>query len=206
MPCFEDKTLESCHTCSFRRHRWKSYPVRLANLAVRINGDPWNSLAAIQAEVRALDKEQPVFQPMTFEDLISQRAAPRRFNAMLLMMLAVVSLSLALVGVYGVMSFVVANRIPEIGVRVALGASPAKILSLFLGSAFSLTGLGVCCGLAISFALSRFLAGLLFEITPTDPTTFLIVAAAVLFAALMACYLPARRATRVDPLVALRYE
>jgi putative ABC transport system permease protein len=183
-----------------------SYPVRLANFGVRTSGDPWALFAGIQAEVWAIDREQPIFQPMTFDDYVSQHVADRRFMATLLLVFAGVALALAVVGVYGVMAYSVSQRVPEIGVRVALGAMPGNIVSLFLKRAFGLTAIGLLLGLAGASALSKYLTSLLFEVAPTDAATFTMVAALVGAAALLACYLPARRAAKVDPMVALRYE
>jgi putative ABC transport system permease protein len=183
-----------------------SYPVTLANFGVRTSDDPWRLLKTIQSEVRALDREQPIFQPMTLKQYASKHVADRRFMASLLLVFAGVALSLALVGVYGVVAYSVSQRVPEIGVRVALGATPINIVALFLRRASALTALGVVLGLVGAMALSKYLTSLLFHVKPTDPATFAMVAVLVGAAALAACYLPARRASRVDPMVALRYE
>ncbi len=183
-----------------------SYPVRLADFGVRTAGDPWTLFSAVQSEVWGLDREQPVYQPITFSEAVSQHVADRRFMASLLLAFAGVALALALVGVYGVMAYSVSQRAPEIGVRVALGASPGNIVTLFLRRALALTAVGVILGVGGAMALSKYLTSLLFEIKPTDGATFAIVAALVGAAALAACYLPAHRAARVDPMAALRYE
>ncbi len=153
-----------------------------------------------------MDKEQYVgaVQPMT--KLVAESVARRRFNALLTGLFAVVALLLASVGIFGVLNYTVAQRTQEIGLRVALGAQTRDVLRLVLGQGVRLILLGLALGLAASFALTRVLAGMLYGVTPTDPLTFATVSLLLAGVALLACYIPARRATKVDPLVALRYE
>ena len=153
-----------------------------------------------------MDKDQyvPAIQPMT--NLVTESVARRRFNAVLTGLFAVVALLLASIGIFGVLNYTVAQRTQEMGLRVALGAQTRDVLRLVLGQGVRLILLGLALGLVASFALTRVLAGMLFGVTPTDPVTFVSVSLLLAGVALLACYIPARRATRVDPLVALRYE
>jgi putative ABC transport system permease protein len=142
----------------------------------------------------------------TLEEVVSASVAQRRFQAALLLLFAGVALALAVVGVYGVISFAVAQRTPEIGVRLALGAQRHNILSLTMARALRPIVAGLAVGLAGALAASRLLASLLFEVKPSDPATFALAAAVLGAVALGACLIPALRAARVDPMVALRYE
>jgi putative ABC transport system permease protein len=137
---------------------------------------------------------------------MAMRNAPRRFNLVLLGVFALLALTLGAVGIYGVMSYTVAQRTQEIGIRLALGATVRDVLRLIVGQGMKLTLLGVGLGLASAVLLSRWLEALLFGVSALDPLTFVVIAAVLLLIALLACYLPARRATKVDPLIALRAE
>jgi putative ABC transport system permease protein len=175
-------------------------------LVVRTTGDPTNLNAAIRSEVLKLDKEQPTTNFKTLNEFFSISIAQQRFSVVLLGMFAVVALVLSAVGIYGVLSYAVTQRTHEIGIRVALGAGKRDVLRLVVGQGMLLTVIGVAGGLGAAFALTRLMASLLFGVTATDAVTFASVASLLLAVALLACYIPARRATKVDPLVALRYE
>jgi putative ABC transport system permease protein len=175
-------------------------------LALRTGGNPASLAPAVRREVQQLDRAQPVFHVRTMPELLARSVAQRRFNMLLLGVFALVALLLAAVGIYGVMSYTVAQRTHEIGVRLALGAQRSDVLRLVVGQGLRLVLVGVAAGLCAAFALSRVLASLLYNVSATDPATFAVVAFLLTIIALLACYLPARRATKVDPLIALRAE
>jgi putative ABC transport system permease protein len=177
-----------------------------AILAIRAKGDPAALANTIRREVAALDRNQTLIGVETMEKVISDSVADRRFQMTLLAIFAVVALILAATGVYGVMATAVARRTHEMGVRLALGATARDVLKLVVGQGMKLALVGVCVGLAAAFGLTRLMKGLLFGVSATDPATFAGVAALLAAVALLACYLPARRATKVDPVVALRDE
>ena len=179
---------------------------RRMNLAVRTNVDPKSTVAAIQAAIREIDKDQPVYQVQTIDELIRDSVGTRRFALMILILFAVLALVLAVSGIYGVISYSVTQRTQEIGIRMALGAETKDVLRLVLGQFMRLTFVGVALGLIAAYLLTRLMTSLLFGVTPTDVTTFVAVSISLSLVALIACLIPARRATRVDPLVALRYE
>ena len=182
------------------------FPIQTMFVTVRMGGDPVVAQAAVRNQVAALDPSLPLFNVATMEERLAESVAQDRFNMQLLGIFAAVALVLAAVGIYGVMSYSVSQRTHEIGIRMALGAQPADVLKLVVRQGMVLTLIGVAVGLAASFALTRFLSSLLFGVSATDPATFAGVALLLAAVALLACYIPARRATRVDPLVALRYE
>jgi putative ABC transport system permease protein len=175
-------------------------------MMLRTNGDPTSLAPAVRGVIRSLDPQQPIGEISTMESLLSVSVARARFSASLLTVFSIVALVMAAVGIYGVMSYTVLQRTHEIGVRMALGAQRADVLNLVLKKGIVLGAVGVVVGLAASFALTRLIATLLFEVTTTDARTFAAVAAGLFLITLLACYLPARRATKVDPLKALRYE
>ena len=181
-------------------------PNRTMNLVIRGTQDPTGLVSAVRSEVRALDPALPVSNVKTLNQMIGERISPKRLMTYILAVFALSALLLASVGIYGVMSYAVTQRTQEIGIRMALGAQAADVLKLVLRNGMSLALIGVAIGLAGAFALTRLLASLLFQVTPTDKLTFFGVATSLIVVALMACYIPARRATKVDPLVALRYE
>jgi putative ABC transport system permease protein len=173
---------------------------------VRAAGDPLNSVADVKAAVRAVDANQPVYDVATMDQRLSESIAPQRFNALLVGMFALLALGLGAIGIYGVLAYSVAQRTHEIGVRVALGARRADVLALVVGEGMRLVALGMGIGLPGALALTRLLRSLLFGVKPSDPVTLLAVSVGLLLVASLACYLPARRATKIDPMVALRYE
>jgi len=181
-------------------------PQRSLMLIARTAGEPLGVVGALRNATQSLDGNQPLYNIRTMEDLMAASVAPRRFNMVLIGLFAGLGLVLAAVGVYGVISYSVNQRKHEIGIRVALGAGRRDILRLIVGQGLILTMTGVGLGLAAAFALTRLLEGLLFGVGVRDPLTFAGVAAVLAVVALLACYLPARRATRVDPMIALRHE
>jgi putative ABC transport system permease protein len=176
------------------------------DLIVRADGDPMTLLPALRTQVLALDPELPIYKAKRMEEYVAASIAQRRFTSLLCTIFAGAGLLLAIVGLFGVMSYSVAQRTHEIGVRVAVGAEKTDILQLILKEGMFITSLGIGVGLVGTLALSSILKSQLYGVTATDPFTFLGVVFALAFGALLACYIPARRATRVDPMVALRYE
>jgi putative ABC transport system permease protein len=162
--------------------------------------------AAVRSAVQSLDKDQPVDRIVPMSELLADSIAEPRFYTLLLAIFAAIAFALAAVGIYGVMSYAVTQRTHEIGIRMALGAQTADVLKLVVRNGMVLAVAGVAIGLAGAFALTRLMTKLLFGVTPTDVLTFAAVSALLIVVALLACYIPARRASKVDPLVALRYE
>jgi putative ABC transport system permease protein len=175
-------------------------------LVARTSVDPASLSTALRQQVWTIDKDQPVFDVKTMYEVRSSSVALYSFSSVMLGIFAGVALVLAAVGIYGVMAFAVTQRTQEIGIRMALGARTADVLGLVVNHGMKLAVIGIVLGLAGSWALTRFIEKLLFGVQPTDLLTFSLVSVGLLLAAFIACYLPARRATKVDPLVALRYE
>ncbi len=175
-------------------------------LVARTKVEPLSLAAEMRQQVWSLDKDQPVFEVRTMEQVRSLSVSIYSFSSVSLATSAVIALLLAAIGIYGVMSYAVMLRTQEIGIRMALGARAADVLKLVVRNGMSLALIGVVAGLAGAFALTRLMQSLLFGVTPTDAVTFAVVTFGLLLIALLACYIPARRATKIDPLVALRYE
>ncbi len=175
-------------------------------VVVRASSAPMALARALRAEVRALDKDLPVSKIRTMETVRGESIAQPRFRALLIVLFGAVALALATIGIYGVMAYSVARRTHEIGVRMALGAQHGDVLKLVVRHGMFLTFVGLAIGLVGAFALTRLLSAMLYGISATDPLTFAVVPIALAGVAFCACYLPARRATRIDPIVALRYE
>jgi putative ABC transport system permease protein len=175
-------------------------------LALRTDGNPLNLAPAVRRIVTSIDKNQPVHNVMTMEQRLANSVAPRRLIMFLLGVFAMLALVLAAVGIYGVMSYSVARRIHEIGIRVALGAETGDVLALVVRQGMKMAAAGILLGLAGALVLTRSLSSLLFGVKSTDPLTLVAVCLLLAAVALLACYVPARSATKVDPMVALRHE
>ena len=181
-------------------------PTNFMGLAVRTAGDPMSLAPAVERVVLGLDAEQPVDHVLTMEEVMADSLARRRLTLTLLGIFAAGAMLLAALGIYGVTAYMVTERQQEIGLRLALGASRGDVLKLVVGQGMSLLLAGLGAGLVLSLALTWVLSSLLFAVRPYDPVALAASAATLALVALMACSIPAWRATRVDPLVALRYE
>jgi putative ABC transport system permease protein len=181
-------------------------PAPSMTLVIRTEADPLSIASGVGAQIRTVDPDQAVSNIDTLERLVTGAIAQPRFNASLFLLFAAVAMVLSVVGIYGVMAYAVEQRTREIGLRVALGAQTGDVLRLVIWQGMKLTLIGVAVGLIAAFALTRLIESLLFEVETTDPVTFAVIASLLASVALLACYIPARRATRVDPMVALRYE
>ena len=176
------------------------------DLVIRTTGDPLQLVPAVRREVHAVDPDQPVSNIATMDEVLDSETQSRSVGMMLLVAFAWLAFLLAVMGIYAVLAYFVTQRRAEIGVRLALGATPRAILALVLKKGMSLALIGVVVGLVAALVLTRLMTSLLFGVSPSDPTTFATIALLLISVALLACYIPARRATKVDPLVALRYE
>src|SRR5207245_3477105 len=176
------------------------------NLVARTSSDPRQLAASVRSMLRSLDKSVILSDVTSMQDVLSEQTAARRFQAWLMGLFSALALVLAAVGVYGVMHYFVSQRIPEIGVRMAFGASGKDIVSLFMRRAMRFTGVGLAVGLVLALWSAWLIKRMLFGVTNTDPLTFLGALSLLILVALSATYFPARRATKVDPMVALRYE
>ena len=176
------------------------------DLVVKTDVDPAGLAATVRKAVWEVDKDQPVSNIQTMESILADSIARQRFSMLLLAIFATVALVLAGVGIYGVMSYSVAQRTHEIGIRMALGAQTGAVLKLAVGYGMKLVIAGIVIGLIAAFALTRVMSTLLFGVTATDPTTFALISLLLVCVAALASYIPARRATKVNPIIALRYE
>jgi putative ABC transport system permease protein len=182
------------------------FPAASLTLVVRTNGEPLNFVTAVRDQVQAIDKDQPISNIHTMDELLGKTLSQPRFNLILLAIFAGVALLLAAVGIYGVMSYMVMQRTQEIGIRMALGAQTRDVLKLVIGQGMRLALLGVSIGLAGALALTHLLKALLFGVSTTDPLTFVVIGLVLAIVTLLACWIPARQATKVDPIIALRFE
>jgi putative ABC transport system permease protein len=177
-----------------------------ATLVARTVGDPQSALNALRQELQRRDPTLPLYNVQTLTDHMSVPLFPFRLAAMVLLSFGILAIVLAAIGIYGVMSYVVAGRTREIGVRIALGAARRDVLLLIIGQGMRLAVIGLCIGVLSAIGAAQLLAKLLFGVSAIDPLTFAGVSLLLALVAALACYIPARRATKVDPLVALRYE
>jgi putative ABC transport system permease protein len=177
-----------------------------AYLVLRSDQDPRNLSSAIRAQFAAVDSAQPVFGITTMKQRIDDSIETPRFNMTLSTLFASLALLLSAVGVYGVISYFVSQRTHEIGIRMALGAQPSDVVRLVISEGLVMILIGLAVGLAGSLFLGRYLANFLFEVRPVDPVTIVFVTLLLVLVSLLACFLPARRAAQVDPVVALRYQ
>jgi putative ABC transport system permease protein len=175
-------------------------------LFVRSSSNPERLTAGVRDVVQAIDKEMPVTDIQTGDQLLHDAVGQPRFQTTLIAIFAGLALVLAAVGIYGVISYSVAQRTHEIGVRLAVGARPRDVLVLVIRQGMLLTLTGTALGIGAAFGLTRLLSTMLFQVSTTDPITFVAVAVVLLGVAFLACWIPARRATKVDPMIALRYE
>ena len=176
------------------------------SFVVRTSSESASLEGSIRGVVRELDPSLPVYSLQSMNEVVSKSMVQPRFLALLLATFSAIALFLAAIGIYGVMAYSVAQRTQEIGVRMALGAQPLHVLRLVFGQSLQMLLIGTLIGLAGAFALTRLMRTLLFEVTATDPLTYVSVVGLLTVVALVACYIPARRAAKVDPLIALRYE
>lgn len=175
-------------------------------LTIRTAADPAAITSALRREVWGLDKDLPIFNVKTMEDIVAASIGSRRLSMLLLSVFAGVALLLAAIGIYGVMAYTVTQRTQDIGIRMALGAQAGDVLRMVVSQGMTLALIGISIGLAGAWGLTRVIANLLFGVKATDPITFAAISLLLAFVALLACYLPARRATKVSPMTALRTE
>ena len=199
-----DSLIDEAPPAVYFPHPELAYP--FMTFVLRTEGDPAAIAPAVQREIRALDPNQPVSDVRTMEQVMSEAVSRSRFNTLLLALFAGLATLLSAVGIFGVMNYTVAQRTREIGLRLAIGAQPRQVLLLVLKQGLLLTVIGLGLGLAAAVALTRLLSGLLFGVAAVDATTFTTISLLLVAVSLLACYLPARRAMRIDPMLALRYE
>jgi len=182
--------------------------IPLGGMTVIIKGasDPNLLISSARTAVKEIDPDQPIYSPRTMSEIRAESVQNERFTLTLLSLFAGIALVLAIVGIYGVMSYSVTQRTHEIGIRMAIGARPLDVFKMILGHGMKLALIGVGLGLVGAFIVTRFMATMLFGVEPTDATTFGAITAILIAVALLACYLPGRRATKVEPTISLRYE
>jgi putative ABC transport system permease protein len=185
---------------------YRQNPRSAMDLLVKSGADPAALTSAIRVAVHSIDKDQPIFAIVTMNELVSDSVATRRMTLVLLGLFSALALILGAIGIYGVISYSVAQRTHEIGIRMALGAPRGDVFRLVVGQGLKLAGIGIAIGIVAAFGLARMMSSLLFGVSATDFETFAGVAILLVLVALLASYLPARRAMRVDPIVALKYE
>jgi len=185
----------------------KPWPSMLnLRVALRTKSDPASMTASVREAIHSLDPDLPIAKATTLKTLLEDSMSQPRFSMLLLGSFGLVALLLASIGIYGVISYSVMQRTQEIGIRMALGAARRSVFGMVVGQGARLAGAGIVIGLMAAFGVTRMMASFLYGVQPTDPMTFAGVSLLLVGIALLACYLPARRATRVDPIVALRYE
>jgi putative ABC transport system permease protein len=184
----------------------ESAGVEASDFVVRTTGDPRAAAGSLRAVVRGLSDTAIISPVTTLEQQLSEQISPRRFQTWMLGLFSLLALVLAIVGIYGVMAYSVAQRTREMGIRMALGARPGDVVWMVVREGTRLALIGVSIGAASALGLTRWMASLLFSISPTDPVTFITVAFLLTVVAVVACYIPAQRATNIDPMVALRCE
>jgi putative ABC transport system permease protein len=201
--------MESLNQNSDRVQGYFAYnQLPLSDMTVIIEGasDPNQLIASVRNAVKSIDSDQPIYSPRTMDEIRGESVAGERLNLTLFSLFAGIALVLAIVGIYGVMSYSVTQRTHEIGIRMAIGARPRDVFKMILGHGMKLALIGVGIGLVGAFALTRLMATMLFGVEPTDATTFAGISLILITVALLACYLPGRRATKVEPTISLRYE
>ncbi|MGH7838936.1 MAG: FtsX-like permease family protein, partial [Candidatus Binataceae bacterium] len=181
-------------------------PFDTMSLAIRTSVEPLSLAPTVVRTIQSVDADQPVYHVRSMEQLRGDWVSQRFLALLLVGLFAGLALVLAAVGIYGVMAYSVTRRTHEIGIRIALGAQPRDVMRMILRQGTTLTGIGLVIGIVVSFVVTRLMSSLLYGVSASDPLAFLAGAIVLLLVALLACYIPARRATRVDPLVALRYE
>jgi putative ABC transport system permease protein len=181
------------------------FDMRWSNLAVKTSGDPMNVAAGVRREVLTLDKDQPV-EILPMDRVIAETIAPKEFSASLITLFAGIATLLAAAGIYSVISYSVSRRTQEIGIRMALGAQRVDVTAMVLRHGLAVVAAGVVIGLVVTFAITNLIRSQLYQVSATDPVTYVAVCVLLLLVAVLACYVPARRASRVDPMTALRHE
>jgi putative ABC transport system permease protein len=181
-------------------------PQLAMSVVVRTSGPPSSVSGAVRSSVLAIDRDQPIASIQTMDEIVSDSISNERFTLLLLGLFAAVALALAAIGIYSVMAYTVTQRTGEIGLRMALGAQSGDVLKLVVGQGMVMALIGIAVGLAGAFALTRVMSSLLFSVGATDPVTFIAIPLILAGVALAACFVPARRAAKVDPMIALRYE